>query len=190
MCLYILTRSISSPYTLHPYLIFLYTTDKEYQQRRLLDGFVSGIKINFEYKEQSLMLEGSIENFRVWDPDMSKTTSDRNRHLIRLIDCDRNGEDDETNFFSFRYRAFKTLHIRQNEHESLPDWIEKKIVTGDIDDYLTAKIRPLEFIYLRERTAEIADYLNNGLPGETCGYTPSSFFTGTNLILYPTRHIE
>lgn len=149
----------------------LNSTDKEYQQRRLLDGFVSGIKINFKKdNEQSLMLEGSIEKVRVWDPDMSKTTSDRNRHLIRLIDCDGNGDDNET-FFSFRYRTFKTLHIRQNEHESLPHWIEKKIASGDIDDYLTAKMRPLEFIYLRERTAEIADYLNNGLPGKTCDYT-------------------
>ena len=121
------------------------------------------------------MLEGSIEKVRVWDPDMSKTTSDRNRHLIRLIDCDGNGGDGETNFFSFRYRTFKTLHITQNEHESLPDWIEKKIASGDIDDYLTAKMRPLEFIYLRERTAEIADYLNNGLPGETCKLYSLSF---------------
>lgn len=154
---------------LHLPLLFSHTTDKEYQQRRLLDGFISGIKINFErYTEQSLMLEGSIAKVRVWDPDMSKTTSDRNRHLIRLIDCDENGDDDETNFLSFQYQTF---HIRQNDHESLPEWIEKKIASGDIDDYLTAKIRPLEFFYLRERTAEIADYLNNGLPGETCVYT-------------------
>jgi len=150
-----------------------------------LDGFVSGIKINFErHKEQSLILEGSIEKVRVWDPDMSKTTSDRNRHLIRLIDCDGNGDDNETNFFSFRYRTFKTLHTRQNEHESLPDWIEKTIASGDIDDYLTAKIRPLEFIYLRERTAEIADYLNNGLPGETFDYTP--FFLHCELTSFCT----
>ena len=100
-------------YILHSYfqfscVIFL-RTDKEYQQRRLLDTLVSGVKIHFErYDEQSLMLEGSINKLRAWDPDTSKTTSDRNRHLLRLVNQDESRKDEQP-FFSFRYRTFKTL---------------------------------------------------------------------------------
>lgn len=162
-------------YILHSYFqfscfIFL-RTDKEYQQRRLLDTLVSGVKIHFErYDEQSLMLEGSINKLRAWDPDTSKTTSDRNRHLLRLVNQDESRKDEQP-FFSFRYRTFKTLYSRHHDHSHLPDWIENKIASGDIDDYLTVKIRPLELNFIRERTAELADYLNNGLPGKGMGAT-------------------
>lgn len=147
-------------------LIFLYTikTDKEYQQRRLLDVLVAGVKIQFErYKEHSLVIKGSILKFRAWDPDMSKSVSDRNRHLLG------HAEEESDPFFSFQYRTFRTLYNVHDKQSHLPDWIENKITSGDIDDFLTIKMRPSEFNYLSERTAELTDYLKHGLPGKGMG---------------------
>ena len=131
-----------------------------------MDALVTGVKIQFErYKDESLLLQGSIETIRAWDPDMSNTTSDRNRHLLGLTeDIDGNRQSDP--FFSFQYRTFRTLHNKDDGHFCLPDWVENRISSGDIDDFLTIKMKPLEFNYLHERNAELADYLNNGLPGE------------------------
>ena len=138
--------------------------DKEYQQRCLLDVLVTGVKIQFErYQEQSLLLRGSVEKLRAWDPDMSRITSDRNRHLLSLSPTE--DENGSIPFFSFHYRTFRTTRNRQSKHFSLPDWVEDKITSGDIDDFLKVSMRPLEIIHLNERTAELADYLNNGLPG-------------------------
>ena len=127
---------------------------------------VTGVKIQFErYNDLSMLLIINTSKLRAWDADMSKTTSDRNRRLLSLTDTvNENRKSDP--FFSFQYRTFRTLESRHGMQFGLPDWVESKITSGDIDDFLRVKTRPLEFNYLSERTAEIADYLNNGLPGE------------------------
>ena len=150
--------------------------DKEYQQRRLLDAFVQGAKIQFErYRDECLLLRGSIESLRAWDPDMSKPTSDRNRYLLQVVKVGLGKDRPLDNMFSFQYRTFSRFNSdmrkKHDEHVlkrmlPLPRWIEEKACSGDIDDLLSIKIAPLEFNYLRERTAELADYLNNGLPGK------------------------
>lgn len=131
---------------------------------------MTDLSIQFErFTEQSILLQGSVEALRVFDPDQSKLISHRNRHLLRMTE-DAHGNE-KGPFFSFQYRTFRSLHSAQNGKSTLPNWVEEKVISGDIDDFLTAKMRPVEFIYLSERTAELADYLNNGLPGKGMGAT-------------------
>jgi hypothetical protein len=74
--------------------------------------------------------------------------------------------------FSFQYRTFNRQNASSSDKEclfrdiSLPLWVEEKSSSGDIDDFLSINLAPIEFNYLRERSAELADYLNNGLPGK------------------------
>lgn len=136
--------------------------NKEYQSRRLLDAVVAGVAIQFDrYTDRSLSLKGEVGKLRAWDPDTSKATSDRNRHILNLTESI--DESSDAPFFSFQYETFRTSKHSGN----FPDWVKMRIGSGGIDDFLSIKMRPLEFNYLSERTAELADYLNNGLPGES-----------------------
>jgi hypothetical protein len=128
-----------------------------------LDALVTGASIKFErFKDQSLLLQASVQNLRAWDPDMSKPTSDRNRHLLRQIQG-VNGNTASDQFFSAQYRTFKTFPIRASEKVTVAEWIE---IEEDMDDILTVKTSPFEVVYCRETASELADYLNNGLPGK------------------------
>jgi len=141
--------------------------DKEYQQRRLLDAFLIGAMIKFERRhDHSLLLQASVQNLKAWDPDMTKPTSDRNRHILRQIqDGEENISPDP--FFSFQYKTFNTFPIKVTEQVPFADWVE---ITEDIDDILTVKSRPFEFVYCRDTISELTDYLNNGLPGELLSF--------------------
>jgi hypothetical protein len=142
--------------------------DKEYQQRRLLDAFLTGAMIKFERRhDHSLLLQASVQNLKAWDPDMTKPTSDRNRHILRQI---QHGEENISPdpFFSFQYKTFNTFPIKVTEQVPFADWVE---ITEDIDDILTVKSRPFEFVYCRDTISELTDYLNNGLPGELLSFT-------------------
>ncbi|KAL7555190.1 hypothetical protein ACHAWF_018839 [Thalassiosira exigua] len=148
--------------------------NKEYQQRRLLDALVTGIKIRFERnKDQSLVLQGSIQNMRAWDPDMSKPRSDRNRHILATEDEEANVNGMSDPFFSFQYRTFRAPTGKPNGQMCLPSWVEQKIdgSSGGIDDFLQVKMKTIELNYVSERTAELADYLKHGLPGKGMGAT-------------------
>ena len=154
------------------FLIRFASTDKEYQQRRILDTKVTGVGIQVErFRDESRLLQGSISSLQVWDPDLSTDTSDRNRRILKVIND--SGEDQSSqSVFSFQYRTFNRQIPAKSDQKgptrdmTLPRWIEEKASSGDIDDFLTVKLAPIEFNYLRERSAELADYLNNGLPGK------------------------
>lgn len=143
-----------------------------------MDLLVTGIKARFNQSEdKTLLAMGSIDKLRAWDPDMSKVTSDRNRHLLDLSE-EPGMETISDPFFSFQYMTFKgPTDANINVCVSIPEWVQNKISSGDIDDFLSVKMRPLEFNYLSERTAELADYLNNGLPGEYSPYIWRNLFT-------------
>ena len=138
-----------------------------------MDTKVAGVGINFErFHDGARLLQGSITSLQVWDPDLSTVTSDRNRRILKMINCGRDNVNIQ-HVFSFQYRTFN----RQNSEScrevplardlSLPQWVKERSRSGDIDDFLSINLAPLEFNYLRERSAELADYLNNGLPGKT-----------------------
>lgn len=151
----------------HLPLFFSILLDKEYQQRRLLDAFVTGAMIKFErWHDHSLLLQASVQNLKAWDSDMTKPTSDRNRHILRQI---QDGEENISSdpFFSFQYRTFKSFSIKVTEQVPFVDWVE---MIEDIDDILTVKSRPFEFVYCRDTISELTDYLNNGLPGELLSF--------------------
>ncbi len=147
------------------------STDKEYQQRRILDTKVMGVGIQFErFRDESYLLQGSIASLQVWDPDLNTVTSDRNRRILKVINDGVN--QDSRHVFSFQYRTFNRKEPSSRDKEgrvrgmSFTQWVEEKTSAGDIDDFLSINLAPIEFNYLRERSAELADYLNNGLPGK------------------------
>lgn len=148
---------------------------------------VTCVKTKFErHTDKSLLLQGSISKLQAWDPDMSRNTSDRNRHVLSLTEDMHNVVKNEKTepFVSFQYRTFEPVC---NRNEPLPQWVEGKIA-GGIDDFLTIKMRPLEFLHVSERTAELADYLNNGLPGELF---PSFFcLVITKALILPYRSLR
>ena len=153
-----------------------------------MDVSFTRVKTKFErHMDKSLLLRGSISKLQAWDPDMSKTTSDRNRHVLSLTEEMKNNvakEEKQHPFFTFQYRTFKPVC---NRNDPLPQWVEGKIA-GGIDDFLTIKMRPLEFLHVSERTAELADYLNNGLPGELF---PSFFcLIVTKALILPYRSLR
>lgn len=137
-----------------------------------MDTKVAGVGINFErFNDGARLLQGSITSLQVWDPDSSTVTSDRNRRILKMITCE--GDDTTSrHVFSFQYRTFNRHNSSCREVPlardlSLPQWVKERSRSGDIDDFLSINLAPLEFNYLRERSAELADYLNNGLPGKT-----------------------
>jgi hypothetical protein len=149
------------------------STDKEYQQRRILDVNVEGVGIQFErFRDESRLQQGSISSLQVWDPDLSTVTSGRNRRILKVINDGGWGDQSLQPVFSFQYRTFNREKFSSGYKEdlarnmSLPRWVEEKAISGDIDDFLSINLAPIEFNYLRERSAELADYLNNGLPGK------------------------
>lgn len=149
------------------------STDKEYQQRRILDTKVMGVGIQFErFRDESYLMQGSIASLQVWDPDLNTLTSDRNRRILKVIN-DGNANQTSKHVFSFQYRTFNRKESSSRDKDgrirgmSFTRWVEEKTSAGDIDDFLSINLAPIEFNYLRERSAELADYLNNGLPGKS-----------------------
>lgn len=134
-----------------------------------------GVGVQFErFHDKSSLLQGAISSLQVWDPDLSKDTSDRNRRILKMIN-DSGEEQSLLPVFSFQYSTFngQESHMKgtTTANMTLPRWVEERANAGDIDDFLSIKLSPIEFNYLRERSAELADYLNNGLPGKGMGAT-------------------
>lgn len=164
---------VATQFSSHCSVLFRFvSTDKEYQKRRILDTKVTGVGIQFErFRDESRLLQGSIASLQVWDPDLNTITSDRNRRILKVIN---DGRDNQTlqHVFSFQYRTFNRKKTSFRDHEGQnrgmpsPRWVEEKSSSGDIDDFLSINLAPIELNYLRERSAELADYLNNGLPGK------------------------
>ncbi len=131
-----------------------------------------GVGIQFErFRDDSYLLQGSIASLQVWDPDLNTVTSDRNRRILKVINDGRANQTSKP-VFSFQYRTFNRKESSSRDKEgrirgmSFTRWVEEKTSAGDIDDFLSINLAPIEFNYLRERSAELADYLNNGLPGK------------------------
>lgn len=138
-----------------------------------MDIKVTGVGIQFErFRDESRLLQGSISSLQIWDPDLSTVTSNRNRRILKVTKDGGWGDQSLQHVFSFQYRTFNQQKFSSSDQEgvtrdmSLPPWVEEKASSGDIDDFLSINLAPIEFNYLRERSAELADYLNNGLPGK------------------------
>lgn len=155
-----------------------------------------GVGVQFErFHDKSRLLQGAISSLQVWDPDLSKDTSDRNRRILKMIN-DSGEEQSLLPVFAFQYRTFngQESHVKgtTTANMSLPRWVEERAIAGDIDDFLSIKLSPIEFNYLRERSAELADYLNNGLPGkwESDSYVTSAYLHQHSTDLFVTSLIH
>ena len=141
--------------------------DKEHQERSLLDINVDGVGLQYDrHEDQSMTMEGSIKSLTALDPDFTREVSKRNRQIIGQ-DAIQSCQDGV--FLIFKYETFKQTDAKGRSH--LPKWIQRRIVSDKIDDFLALRIQPLVINHVGERTAELVDYLNNGLPGRTMGVT-------------------
>jgi len=113
-----------------------------------------------------MTMEGSIIGLTALDRDVTREVSKRNRQIIGH-DATQSGQDGV--FLVFKYETFKQTHAKGRSH--LPEWIQQRIIGDKIDDFLTLKLQPLVINHVGQRTAELVDYLNNGLPGRTMGVT-------------------
>lgn len=103
--------------------------------------------------------------------------------VLPLVKGDRQFSDTvvRQDFVTFHFRKSKTtdeiislssadVGIPLSEAD-LPSWV---LSAGHVDDFLSATMSSLMFVYLSDRTAELVDYLSNGLPGKGMGRTAAA----------------
>jgi len=171
--------------------------NKENQSRRLLEASIEGLSLSFSQDSLGRIdVKGSLEDIIVHDSQanlLSKGMSYCNSKMIYAADKLGPSIRNETSrlageecfivpieaLLSFRFQkshhqvneAFSEEHrtLGNQSFVDLPPWVAKR--AGPITDFLTVSLRSLVFVYLAERTAELIDYLSNGLPGRGMGKT-------------------
>ena len=152
--------------------------NKENQNRRLLEARVSETNVSFLRNEHgSFQIQGYIGDVCVRDTDTVSPLCERNISLLQVLT-----EGDEK-FLSFLFRTFKTGKSNEpfpsnqlaSNHQlspsKLPNWVEEASAESErIDSFVSVRMASLQMIYLKDRTAEIMDYLSNGLPGKSMGF--------------------
>ena len=114
-----------------------------------------------------------VGSLNAWDPDTySNGIHESNRQLVRIIQSSRTHQGAEDQFFlKLQYNTFSGSDKTKKEG-LLPAWVRKHIYkTGGIDDFLSVRVASTQFVFIKERTEELIDYLSNGLPGKGMGVT-------------------
>lgn len=138
--------------------------NKEHQKRRLLEASIASVHVGCEWTALGCLIRGHIGSVHAVNPEAK-----RDGYIEDVL---KNACDVEK-VVNFRYRSFTKRKIEhQHSTEAVPDWISQELGSSDvIDDFLEVNIATLEAVYLRERTAELIDYLTNGMPGKGMGVT-------------------
>jgi hypothetical protein len=147
--------------------------NKEHQNRRLIELKLSSCQLRLQSSPHGMSLAGIVGSLAAWDPDTHATgILDSNRHLLRVIPSSRIPLDsDDQSFLKLEYSTFRGSD-NSNKVGSLPAWVRRHIEKiGGIDDFLSVRVASTQFIFLKERTEELIDYLSNGLPGKGMGVT-------------------
>ena len=154
--------------------------NKEHQNRRLLELTLSSCSAKVVSSIQGLCVDGQLGDLHAWDSDNYNrkdygrdTITNANRNLFKVLSV--KGIQDQSSrsaFLKVHYKTFKERLPQSMLDKEVPKWVESHIAdTGDIDDFLRVSVAAIEFVYFKERTAEILDYLSNGLPGKGMGAT-------------------
>ena len=158
--------------------------NKEHQNRRLMEAaFINSSVELFIDADNGLLLQGAVEDVSAWDADNYDERDinmlDSNRNILRVA---RSAIAEPARSFTrkrphFFHLEFKTYPSKVSSlSTAFPEWIQSLLASMNnesrqVDDYLSVSIATLEFVYLRERTEELLDYLSNGLPGKGMGAT-------------------
>jgi len=145
--------------------------NKEHQNRRLLELKLSHCRLGLHSSSRGTSSAGLVGSLAAWDPDThSQGILESNRDLLRVT---ASGSEDieDMPFLKFQYNTF-TGAFDSKLGVPLPTWVRHHIdKIGGIDDFLSVKVASTHFIFLKERTEELIDYLSNGLPGKGMGVT-------------------
>lgn len=138
--------------------------NKEHQGRQLLETALSDCCLHCRRSAEGIAIGGHLGLLDAWE----------NEHIggsglnILKVDGGKKGH-----FVDFNYRTFSRRTVGDAGKKDLPDWVLDRVATesGQIDDCLMVSIASLEFIYVKEITLELLDYLSNGMPGRGMGVT-------------------
>ena len=162
--------------------------NKEHQNRRLLELTLSSCQMQLESSDRGLCVDGRLGDLHAWDSDNyfqqgvnRETITKANRNVLQVLSAVQSSlqgssglqpQSSRTAFLEVHYKTFKKRLPQSMLQKEVPSWVESHIAeSGDIDDFLRVSVAATQFVYLRERTAEILDYLSNGLPGKGMGAT-------------------
>ena len=155
--------------------------NKEHQCRRLLELTIDRAHVEvLSTLGDQLSIAGSIDDLMALD------TNDYSGDPLQLLDKNKLLISVQRhNVFAQHREKFVTFEYLKNvSPNSPPDFLDNRIVgvpiwirqyvstEGDkVDDFLSIQVASLKLNFLRDRTAEIVDYLSNGLPGKGMGAT-------------------
>ncbi|CAB9511549.1 Putative vacuolar protein sorting-associated protein [Seminavis robusta] len=149
--------------------------NKEHQNRRLLRVVLENCTANLSSDSSGMLLEGGVKDVKAWDCNVeNQQVSDENLCILRTASSD-DEFDNPQSFLVYRFCTF-TGPTSGERHDLVPPWLRSHVVGSDgstceIDDFLEVQMGTVEITYLRERTEEIIDYLQHGLPGKGMGAT-------------------
>ena len=147
--------------------------NKEHQNRRLLELKLASCRLGLQSSPHGMSFSGVVGSLAAWDPDThSRGILESNRHLVKIIQSSRAAHSGEDQYFlKLQYNTFSGNETSKNEG-LLPTWVRQHIhKTGGIDDFLSVRVASTQFVFIKERTEELIDYLSNGLPGKGMGVT-------------------
>jgi hypothetical protein len=178
--------------------------NKEHQERHLLNICISDLAIRYitDSREQSEIFGSMADLYAVdlqhYSPPPGLFVAAKN---LTILSVNRPIENinlsskrvhgttaDSQMYDSMTRRDFVDFHFRKCQASdelssiadgnlpladaNLPLWVLQS--AGPVDDFLSATMSSLLFVYLSERTAELVDYLSNGLPGKGMGRTAAA----------------
>ena len=150
--------------------------NKEHQHRRLLELTLSSCNVVLHSTEEGISVEGQIGDLSAFENNNDvvnkhgrDSTTKTNRTILSVLAGNDVGNTEK--FLRIYYKTF-TKKATSTSKANVPDWIKQTLPSpDDIDDFLSLSVATTRFIYLKERTEEILDYLSNGLPGKGMGAT-------------------
>ena len=137
--------------------------NKEHQGRRLLKMSIAGVLLEYNVCPAHSTLKGHIRNVAAMD------TSQQGRGLSEVVLRSTTGE---SRFIEFAYVVFFAHKSDEGLSYDLPPWVKQRLIDEEtIDDVLDVSVGTYDIVYIKERTAELLDYLSNGMPGKGMGAT-------------------
>jgi hypothetical protein len=134
--------------------------NKEHQGRRLLESTFKQLSFCFERSAKGYHASGHLSALIAIDPSCGHSVAG---NFIR-------SSQEAGDFLTFQYKTFssRVLHF----DDPFPTWILSQIGhEGKIDDFIDISVAAVEFVFLRDRTEELLDYLSNGMPRKGMGAT-------------------
>ena len=189
-----LTRSESRPTSTRPLKASLrletlsIILNKEHQERHLLNICVSGLNIQCELGSLGKTeIVGSLADLSAVDlqhysPPPSRFVCTENLSMLSVHWPIDSSTEVKRNFVTFHFRKMKAPEkvdpfcnadrTSSLTEAVLPSWVLQS--NSPVDDYLSVNMSSLMFVNISERTAELVDYLSNGLPGRGMGRTAAA----------------